>query len=204
MAKIILTLNNEVLRDIALLKERITIGRALHNDLVIDNRAVSAEHAVIVTVNKDSFLEDLNSTNGTQVNGQPIKKHFLQENDVIELAQYRLTYVCNSLGDQVFNSEHVSERRFSLNSYGVPAIRVLSGVNAGKKTPLTKALTTIGRPGVQVAVIAQQTDGFYLNQVEGKHGVMVNGESLSTQGHRLHQGDVIDLAGAQIEFLLIS
>src|SRR5260370_22099421 len=86
-------MDNLVLKEIALAKERTTIGRKPHNDIQIDNLAVSGEHAVIVTILQDSFLEDLGSTNGTVVNGQPIKKHFLQNNDIIELGKYKLKYV---------------------------------------------------------------------------------------------------------------
>src|SRR2546429_3458458 len=93
MAKLILSMDGLVLKEIALTKERTTIGRKPHNDIQIDNLAVSGEHAVIVTILKDSFLEDLGSTNGTVVNGQPIKKHFLQNNDIIELGKYKLRYV---------------------------------------------------------------------------------------------------------------
>src|SRR5690349_9291225 len=93
---IILTLNGKVLQEVPVSKERITIGRRPHNDIVIEDLAISAEHAVIVTILKDSFLEDLNSTNGTQINGQPVKKHFLQDDDVIELAHYKLRYVAGS------------------------------------------------------------------------------------------------------------
>ena len=93
MAKLILSMDGLVLKEIGLNKERTTIGRKPHNDIQIDNLAISGEHAVIVTILNDSFLEDLNSTNGTYVNGQPIKKHFLQNNDVVELGKYRLKYV---------------------------------------------------------------------------------------------------------------
>src|SRR6267143_806309 len=93
MAKLILSMDNLVLKEIALTKERTTIGRKPHNDIQIDNLAVSGEHAVIVTILQDSFLEDLGSTNGTVVNGQPIKKHFLQNSDIIELGKYKLKYV---------------------------------------------------------------------------------------------------------------
>src|SRR5260221_8610567 len=93
MAKLILSMDGLVLKEIALTKERTTIGRKPHNDIQIDNLAVSGEHAVIVTILQDSFLEDLGSTNGTVVNGQPIKKHFLQNNDIIELGKYKLKYV---------------------------------------------------------------------------------------------------------------
>src|SRR5256714_3686283 len=93
MAKLILSMDGLVLKEIPLAKERTTIGRKPHNDIQIDNLAVSGEHAVIVTIMNDSFLEDLGSTNGTVVNGNPIKKHFLQNNDVIELGKYKLKFV---------------------------------------------------------------------------------------------------------------
>src|SRR3954469_10052205 len=93
MAKLILSMDGLVLKEFTLTKERTTIGRKPHNDIQIDNLAVSGEHAVIVTILTDSFLEDLGSTNGTLVNGQSVKKHFLQNNDVVELGKYKLKYV---------------------------------------------------------------------------------------------------------------
>src|ERR1700745_2406170 len=98
MAKIILSMDGLTLKEIPLTKERTTIGRKPHNDIQIDNLAVSGEHAVIVTILNDSFLEDLGSTNGTIVNGNPIKKHFLQNNDVIELGKYKLKFVGEAAG----------------------------------------------------------------------------------------------------------
>src|SRR3954469_1403445 len=100
MAKLILSMDGLVLKEITLTKERTTIGRKPHNDIQIDNLAVSGEHAVIVTILQDSFLEDLGSTNGTLVNGQPIKKHFLQNNDVVELGKYKLKYATEATAAQ--------------------------------------------------------------------------------------------------------
>jgi len=97
MAKLILSMDGLVLKEIPLSKERTTIGRKPHNDIQIDNLAVSGEHAVIVTILADSFLEDLGSTNGTFVNGKTVKKHFLQGNDVIELGKYKLKYISEAL-----------------------------------------------------------------------------------------------------------
>src|SRR3954471_15743237 len=93
MAKLILSMDGLVLKEIPLKKERTTVGRKPHNDIQIDNLAVSGEHAVIVTILNDSFLEDLGSTNGTLVNGNTVKKHFLQNNDVVELGKYKLKYI---------------------------------------------------------------------------------------------------------------
>src|SRR6185436_6080920 len=93
MAKLILSLDGQVIKEFTLTKERSTIGRKPHNDIQIDNLAVSGEHAIIMTILNDSFLEDLGSTNGTLVNGQSVKKHFLQSNDTIEIGKYKLKYV---------------------------------------------------------------------------------------------------------------
>ncbi|WP_136419779.1 FHA domain-containing protein [Herbaspirillum sp. ST 5-3] len=202
MAKIILAMNNVVMREISLLKERTTIGRSPHNDIVIDDRAISAEHAVIVTVDKDAFLEDLNSTNGTQVNGQPIKKHFLQENDIIELAQFRATYVsCATPGDHV-PAPRLIESVFARGSSGVGVIKVLNGANTGKETVLSKSLTTIGRPGLQVAVISRRSNGYCLTHVEGKAYPLVNGVSINPGRHFIVHGDVIELSGVKMQFLV--
>src|SRR5215208_4459568 len=100
MAKLTLSLDGMVIREYPLTKERTTIGRKPHNDIVIDNLAISGEHAMIMTILNDSFLEDLGSTNGTLVNGQPIKKHFLQNNDVVELGKYKLKYATEATAAQ--------------------------------------------------------------------------------------------------------
>ena len=96
MAKLILSLEGSVIREVPLDKERIMIGRKPSNEIQIENLAVSGEHACIVTILNDSFLEDMGSTNGTLVNGNPIKKHILQNNDVIEIGKYKLKYIAGA------------------------------------------------------------------------------------------------------------
>ena len=96
MAKVILSLEGSVIREMNLDKERVTIGRKPQNDIQIENLAVSSEHARIVTILNDSFLEDMGSTNGTLVNGSPIKKHILQNNDVIEIGKYTLKFISDT------------------------------------------------------------------------------------------------------------
>jgi pSer/pThr/pTyr-binding forkhead associated (FHA) protein len=195
MAKIVLSMNNAVLREVTLSKARVTIGRRPQNDIVIDSAAASAEHAVIVTHNNDSFLEDLNSINGTEINGQPVKKHFLQDGDVIELAQYKMRYVVNGVAN---NNEPAG-----LNGLRtmVPTIRVLNGVRSGKEIALTKTLTTFGKPGEQVAVITQQMEDYFITHVEGDTYTAVNGESIGAETRRLDYGDVISLSGTLLAFL---
>jgi FHA domain len=223
VAKIILTDNGVVLQEMPLLKERVTIGRRPHNDIVIDGPAISGEHAVIVTVFNDSILEDLNSTNGTQINGQPVKKHFLQDNDVIELAQYKLRYVAEArqeaaaaeslktppAGPSIAGAEVQPDHDASPRASGTPTaagqaavIKILDGHNAGKLIVLAKALTTIGRPGAQVAVIARAAEAYSITHVEGDTYPLLNGECIGAGAHRLADGDVIDLSGTRMEFAL--
>ncbi len=235
MAKLILSMDGLVLKEITLTKERTTIGRKPHNDIQIDNLAVSGEHAVIVTILNDSFLEDLGSTNGTLVNGQPIKKHFLQPNDVIELGKYKLKYINEApkaAAAADFEKTMVlrpgtmpkpaaapapvqaSAASASMATAAVAAapapapaaparqgaIQLLSGANVGKELLLTKALTTLGKPGVQVAVITRRPQGYFITHVEGANFPVVNGKTLDAQAHPLNDHDVIEIAGTKMEF----
>lgn len=260
MAKLILSMDNLVLKEIPIDKERITIGRKPGNDIQIDNLAISGNHAVIVTILNDSFLEDLDSTNGTFVNGRQIKKHFLQNNDVIELGKYRLKYVKEqtaSLAQEEFektmvlrpdmmrrvmagaapapsalattsttprpasppptaatapttpkpptgavSSTHPSPATPTATAMPLGAIQVLTGSNAGRTLDLVKTLTTLGKPGVQVAVIARRPHGYFLTHVEGPRYPQVNGTPVTVQAHPLKDHDIIELAGVKMEFFL--
>ena len=229
MAKLILSMDGLVLKEISLTKERTTIGRKPHNDIQIDNLAVSGEHAVIVTILNDSFLEDLGSTNGTLVNGQPIKKHFLQPNDVIELGKYKLKYINEApkaAAAADFEKTMVLRPGMMPKPAAAPApvaassttampaapplapaaparqgaIQLLSGANVGKELLLTKALTTLGKPGVQVAVITRRPQGYFITHVEGAKFPVVNGKTLDAQAHPLNDHDVVEIAGTKMEF----
>lgn len=240
MAKLILCMESMVLKEIPLTKERMTIGRKPHNDIQIDNLAISGEHAVVVTVLNDSFLEDLHSTNGTFVNGHAIEKHFLQNGDVIELGKYRLKYVnevpqqAPAAGPADFEktmvlrpdiarktAEQIENKTVGDTQVGLKAtsaapppaaaqpaaalppavIQILSGANMGKELELTKTLTTLGKPGVQVAVIARRPHGYFITHVEGANFPVVSGVTLeANKPHPLKDHDIIELAGVKMEF----
>ena len=93
MARLILSLDGQVLAEYNMTKERYTVGRLPDNDVRIDNAAVSGHHGLIINILNDSFLEDLNSTNGTYVNGKLIKKHALTHGDVITIGHHHLRFV---------------------------------------------------------------------------------------------------------------
>jgi hypothetical protein len=210
MAKLVLTVDGVVMNEVVLARERMTIGRKPHNDIVIDNIAVSAEHAVIVTLFNDSFLEDLGSTNGTFVNGQPVKKHFLQNGDVIELGKYRLKFIADAdMAPAPYRQELASlaetrpmQALTTLTNDTPAVIRLLNGTAEGRELKLTKALTTLGRPGVQVAVITRRPQGYYITHVQGIQFPVVNGNTLGAEAHPLNDRDVFELSGMKMEFLL--
>lgn len=300
MAKLILSLDGTVIKEVPLDKERLSIGRRPHNDLQIDNLAVSGEHALIVTILNDSFLEDLGSTNGTLVNGVPIKKHILQHNDVIEIGKYKLKYISEAMVTGVqqgsaadfektmvlrpaaaaraaeagagkafgatqtgstaargTQSDITGARAMQAGtattprvpppppprppvtppppppppSYTAPqprpapappptgshtpaapapapsgqllgAIQILTGPSAGKELELTKNLTTLGKPGVQVSVITRRPQGYFITHVEGANFPIVNGKTLDAQAHPLRDHDVVELAGVKMEFFI--
>jgi pSer/pThr/pTyr-binding forkhead associated (FHA) protein len=211
MATILLTQDGTVLQEMTITKERTTIGRRPHNDVVIDNLTISGEHAVIVTILKDSFLEDLNSTNGTLVNGQPVKKHFLQNNDIIALAKYKIKYLVGTRRDsndtdqaQPRNQDGERHMEPTASAARPPAtIKVLDGASAGKELLLAKTLTTLGRPGVQVAAVTRRRpEGYFITHIEGDRYPLVNGLSIGADAHALADGDVIDLSGTRMAFSL--
>jgi len=310
MAKLILSLEGSMIREIPLDKERITIGRKAQNDIQIDNLAVSGEHACIVTILHDSFLEDMGSTNGTLVNGNQVKKHILQNNDVIEIGKYKMKYVVEAVAaaapqgpaedfekTMVMRSPPKMAAGASRPAAAPPpppkpvaapppppkpvaapppppkpaaappppkpmaapppkpaaaaeatptpkpamappaaprptavpdataprpvappppaapasrpaepqplaALQLLTGPNAGREIELTKNLTTLGKPGVQVAVITRRPQGYFITHVEGASFPALNGKALDAQARPLNDHDVIELAGVKMEFFV--
>jgi pSer/pThr/pTyr-binding forkhead associated (FHA) protein len=210
MPKMIVSIDGVVIKEVQLTKDRTTLGRRPYNDIVIDNLAVSGEHAVIQLAGNDVHLEDLNSTNGTYVNGKAIKKQQLANNDVIEIGKYKIKYV-NEQQEAGFERTMV----IKAGSAGVAAapvaaapaaaagnavIKVLSGAAAGREVPLVKVVTTIGKPGVAVAAITKRPHGFVVAHVEGANKPTLNGAPIGAEPVTLKDGDVLELAGTQMQF----
>ena len=292
MARLILSLDSQVLAEYNMSKERYTIGRLPDNDVRIDNPAVSGHHSLIINILNDSFLEDLNSTNGTYVNGKLIKKHALQHGDVITIGHHQLRFSDHQTNeteqdefektmvipagqqnaDQLAKAEEAAAAAASAEAAEEPApsaaaggnrmdvrvempdedsrpkpspmgetvdavpepkpepapepaahtetsagidpsnapnalplakLQVLSGAFAGRELELTKALTTLGRPGVQVAAITRRAEGYYVVHVEsGEEGdyPLVNGQPIGAQARKLTDNDVLQLAGVKMGF----
>ena len=266
MARLILSLDGQTLAEYNMTKERYTVGRLPDNDIRIDNAAVSGHHSLIINILNDSFLEDLNSTNGTYVNGKLIKKHALQHDDVITVGHHQLRYVddqADEAPEDEFEKTMVIEpsgkmeeqvakaaaaaaaaakseaaqavdkappavaaaakaaakpekKKFSPTntqdisdepsaSLPMAKLQVLSGTFAGRELELNKALTTLGRPGVQVAAITRRAEGYFIVHVESgdeDNYPLVNGMSIGAQARNLQDNDVIQLAGVKMGFFM--
>jgi len=267
MARLILSLDSQVLAEYNMSKERYTIGRLPDNDVRIDNPAVSGHHSLIINILNDSFLEDLNSTNGTYVNGKLIKKHALQHGDVITIGHHQLRFsdqhtneteqdefektmvipAGQQSADQLAKAEEAAAKAAASNAAAAernvdvqvempnagaraaaaaePAahtstsagidpsnapnalpmakLQVLSGAFAGRELELTKALTTLGRPGVQVAAITRRSEGYFVVHVESGEDddyPLVNGQPIGAQARKLADNDVLQLAGVKMGF----
>ena len=235
MAKLILAFNGETLREYDLDQEIVTIGRKTDNDIHIDNLAVSGNHARILTILGDSFIEDLGSTNGTFVNGRKISKHALQNGETIAIGKHELKYV-NELADTgtasfdktiiirpdaagmpeqeesdtkleksigKIASELASAGAASTDVPGTACLKLLNGANAGKELKLTKILTTLGNPGVQVAAITRRPAGYFLIAVDAASSPtnpLVNGVEVGKQAQQLSSGDEIEVADVRMQF----
>ncbi len=247
MAKLILSLDGVVLREIKLDRDTTRIGRKPFNELQIDNLAVSGEHARLSLIGGDAFLEDLDSTNGTSINGQPIQRQMLKDEDSIEIGKYKLKYLSEAglaagrpqpddldktmviradslrpmppsdakAPDTVMELP-AAKPAAALSPAATPApaapshsasadlkpaaIKVLTGGNAGKSLDLVKNLTSLGKPGVQVAIITRRPTAYFLTHVEGPSRPLINGRQIGVQAEALNDHDVIELAGVKMEF----
>src|SRR5262245_29979226 len=225
MGKLVVSLDGVVIKEVQIIKDKTTLGRRPYNDIVIDNLAVSGEHAVLQMVGQDVFIEDLNSTNGTYINGKAVKKQLLAHNDTVEIGKYKIKYLVEEGGDYEktmimrqgaaagagaaappsFSQTSGLGANSGFGSLGAnsnPAsIKVLNGAAAGREVSLTKVVTTVGKPGVQVASITKRPGGYVIAHVEGSHRPAINGTPLTGDSVHLKNGDVIELAGTQMQFI---
>ncbi|HSV84373.1 MAG TPA: FHA domain-containing protein [Ramlibacter sp.] len=229
MPKMIVSIDGVVIKEVQLTKDRTTLGRRPYNDIVIDNLAVSGEHAVLQLTGNEVHLEDLNSTNGTYVNGKAVKKQLLQNNDTVEIGKYKIKFINEAAGAS-FEKTMIMKPGMvppaarpaaaeggaataSLPPAPAPAdtpaeaagssasIKVLSGAAAGREVPLVKVVTTIGKPGVAVAAITKRAQGFVVAHVEGASRPSLNGSAVGADPVTLKNGDLLELAGTQMQFL---
>ena len=216
MPRMIVSIDGVVIKEVQLTKERTTLGRRPYNDIVIDNLAVSGEHAVLHMVGNDVEIEDLGSTNGTYVNAKAVKRQELRNGDTVEVGKYKIRFLQDAEG-QNFEKTMIFKPGMVLPPAmprpapaAAPAaaaaplhavIKVMSGAVAGREVALTKVVTTIGKPGLAVASITRRNNGFVLAHVEGPDMPLHNGQRIGGTPVPLHNGDRLELAGTEMQFV---
>lgn len=227
MPRLIVSIDGVVLHDVVLRQVRTTLGRHPANDLVLGDRAVSAEHAVFIFDQKAGVVvvEDLNSTNGTRVNGVRMRTRVLQSGDLIDIGNARVRFLLDNrrLADlsvkpalagenpnpisELWGSEYSNTAPAGIGSApdSVPApslvsacLKVISGND--EDIDLAKVVTTVGRLGVAVAAVIRRQQGYVINKLDGRDEATLNGLPLGTEARPLRNGDRVALAGIVYEF----
>jgi transcription termination factor Rho len=217
MPKIIVSLDDNLIKVVPLNKDRMTLGRRPYNDIVVDNLAVSGEHAALQVIGSDYFIEDLNSTNGIFINEQKVKRQILKNGDTIEIGKYAIRYVQDGASSQAealnagnanpndSDENHVEEKKplFERTKFAEAyvAIKILSGASTGKELPLVKIVTTIGKPGEAVIAITKRPKSYMVAHVEGATRPTLNGVSFGIDAVPLKNGDLFELAGTAMQFI---
>ena len=201
MPKMIVSIDGVVIKEVQLTKDKTTLGRRPYNDIVIDNLAISGEHAVFEVQGNQVYLEDMDSTNGTYVNGKAAKRLLLQHGDVIDVGKYKIKFDDQSEAPASAPAGQSSTKLSDMSVTATAFIKGLSGAAAGREVPLSKMVTTVGKPGVAVAAITRRHGGFFVHHVEGAGNPTLNGAPFGVEPTSLKNGDVIELAGTQMQFV---
>jgi hypothetical protein len=225
MAKLVLSSGGSLVRQYFIDKERFTIGRQAHNDLVIEDPAVSRDHAIIITVGNDRIVEDLDSSNGTFINGARVSRRILQHGDVMQFGRYHLRYVnpkdsteinleqtmlitslpkeLRELRGQVSARQETAGPAVRIGRIHFPRgrVKIIGGPGAGASVELERIVATFGTPGEQLAVITRRPHGYFLSHVEGRRYPRVNKRPIGAEPHPLRSHDEIEVADIRLEFL---
>ncbi len=231
MPKLILSMDGVVIKEVELTQERTTLGRRPRNDIVIEHLAISGDHAVLHWRDGAVELQDLDSTNGTFINGKRVQRQRLASGDLLEMGKHQLRFLHTegdadgstpgagrSAGDHgaATSPSAAPDSMFSDGTHVPPSVpaalghasapvsaslRVLSGHAAGREVALSKVVTTVGKPGTAVASITRRHHGFVLAHVEGPERTVLNGTAIGSTPLALSNGDLIELGGTQMCFL---
>ncbi len=222
MAKLVLSAGDSVLYQCFVDKQRLTVGRDAANPIVIDDPAVSREHAAIVPVGNDHILEDLESANGTYVNGKRVSRRILQHGDVIAFGRFNLRYInlrtsggvdlertmliaglarTDVDADDAANV-HVSRARSTKVRLPKARVMLLRGSRSGSVIDLDRVVAMFGKRGKELAVITRRPVGYFVVHVEGRRRTRVNGRPIGDEPRPLDHGDVVEVADEKLEFSL--
>lgn len=196
MAKLVIFLDDKVLKEVVLSKDRITLGRRPHNDVVIDNLAVSGEHAVLLREGEGYVVQDLGSTNGSYINGKPIKRSVFNEGDSLDIGKYTLRLLLDSR-QSAFTGSRFGNSRFGPTGFGnsgagASGFRSSRGGDTTSSFSQTQHHDASSLPQFKIRVVSGSAAGTELvlskpQTTFGQHGVMVVNIQRNPRGYELSQ-----------------
>ncbi len=214
MPQIIITAETGESTSLGLSEETVTIGRRRDNSLCLPHLSVSGFHARVVSESGCLIIEDLDSTNGTLVNGRKINRHVLLHSDEITIGTYQLKYseTFTSTPPRPDDMKNVTPMRpvapivdpdIEQIISEVAALRVASGNKTGSMLPLQKPLTTVGKSGGDIGAIARKDTGYYFLPMNAHtQPIKHNGKGVTPRIEiKLAGGDFIEIGGEYLEFV---
>jgi len=202
----------------------VVIGSDPGSGIHIDSLAVQPRHASVRLANGEAVLRDLDSPDGTFVNDQKLEgEHTLADGDEIGVGKHTLVYDHGAVhvDDEGPEAEAAPAGEEAPTEPAGPVeeidlglelerpeqpktgwLQILSGQNVGKTIALTRNLTNLGKPGVQMAVIAHRPEGYFLSHLEGKVSPQVDGQPIGEQAWKLDDGNIIQIGNVQMQFYL--
>ncbi|MHB1676910.1 MAG: FHA domain-containing protein [Sulfuriferula sp.] len=230
MAKLVVSIENDIQGHYFLDKDKFIIGRNEDSDICLNNPSVSKLHAHILTIENDQILEDTYSINGVKVNGEKVMRHILQNNDIVEIGNFQLKYINQRassnmdfdktmmldstpllVAEMAENAEAIAQSRLNKvisiarevkTNFPLGGIRSVKGEYSGQEILISRPLKTFGRPGTHVAMISRRPLGYYVTHVEGKKPTKLNGKAIGSGSHLLKENDVIEVANQKLIFFL--
>lgn len=207
MGKLVIKFQGKIIGEVNLKLGDTKIGRKAPSEIILDDPAVSGEHAVVKTVGVKSSIQDLESTNGTFVENKRVKEHELKHGETVTIGEHTLIYrddldlktpVLRPQTPPVVPSS--AQEKTTVIS-GFAQLLALDGKNKGKRLPLVKEMITLENPGKNPASINRTSEGYVLQAKVGPGEPRVNNKPIPEGGHLLENGDIIDVGGTKLQFV---
>lgn len=211
MPEIILKLGDNIIHKYFFDKEILSVGRARDNDIVIENLSVSRNHARIRKVDGKFIITDLNSANGTFVNGVQITKTELVDNDVISIGKHKLQFINKPLTDeQIISDAFGADRTMIVDKTPNACLIVTKGRQKDQEFKISKYETSIGRSAEndirlhdwfvskKHATIIRQGQKFFIKDLGSWRGMKVAGKQIKEV--ELNDGDEIEFGTTTLVF----
>lgn len=222
MPTLTLSFKGKVLHVFPVREGETVIGSDPGSTIHIDSLAIQPHHARITSSGGKAVLYDLGTASeGTLVNNKRVEEQELKDGDIIRVGKHTLTYAAEAMAEApaveevevtaVPESDDIEDKPELPDTSDLKLepikkqtawLQILSGNNLGKTIKISRKLTNLGTPGIQVALIAHRNDGYFLSHLEGKNPPKVDQVSIGDKSWPLKDGQVIEIGNIKMQFFL--